>query len=513
MNWMAKRALISVFDKTGIVAFAKALVSGGWEIISTGGTYKAFADAGLAVTEVTEVTGFPEIMDGRVKTLTPQIHAGLLARRDNAGDMKTIAGLDIETIDMVVVNLYPFFDKVADGSISFEDKMEFIDIGGPTMLRSASKNFKDVVVLCDPTDYETVLSELPQGVSLDTRKRLAGKVFNLTSAYDAAISRFLLEEEFPKYYNVSYKKAYDLRYGENPHQRAAYYVDTAEPGALRDFEQLNGKELSYNNLKDLEIAWRLTSEFDEPFCCALKHNTPCGAATGGDIFDAYQKAHRCDPVSIYGGIVGLNRTVDKRTAEVMNQLFLEIVAAPDFDEDALAVLRKKRNLRILRMKGKAVPSVGFAKVNGGLLVQTEDDRLFDGVKAVTKADYVGQYMNDIEFGMKVVKYVKSNAIVVVRNGATLGLGGGQVNRIWPTADALRRADMLCQEHPEIGGMTGAVMVSDAFFPFEDCVQEAHKYGVRMIVQPGGSNNDQRSVDECDKHDICMAMTKIRHFMH
>ena len=511
---MAKKALISVFDKTGVVDFARELVSMDWEIISTGGTYKALGDAGIAVTDVTDVTGFPEIMDGRVKTLTPQIHAGLLARRENKSDMETLSKLNIDTIDMVVVNLYPFFEKVNDDSLSFDEKVEFIDIGGPTMLRSASKNFKDVIVLCDPSDYGDILEDLKaSGVGVDKRRKLAGKVFNLTSSYDAAIQAFMLDEVFPEYYTVSYKKAYDLRYGENPHQNAAYYVDTTNKGALGNFDILGGKELSYNNLKDLEIAWRLACEFDEIFCCALKHNTPCGAAIGDSVYDAYTKAHKCDPVSIFGGIVAVNRKLDVKTAEEMGKIFLEIVAAPDFDEDALEVLRKKKNLRILKMNSKTAKTVDFAKVNGGLLVQTQDDILYDGIECVTEKNYIDKYKNDIIFGLKLVKYVKSNAIAVVKDGASLGFGGGQVNRIWPTEDALERANKLVNDDSGKKDLSGAVVVSDAFFPFEDCVQEMHKYGVDMVVHPGGSVNDKRSVEECDKNGMCMALTKIRHFMH
>lgn len=509
---MKKQALISVFDKTGVEDFAKGLVGLGYEILSTGGTFKELKAASIPVTEVSDITGFPEILEGRVKTLTPQVHAGILARRQKKEDMDTLSALHIDTIDVVAVNLYPFFEKVADDSLTFEEKVEFIDIGGPTMLRSAAKNFADVVVVSDPADYATVLDGLSgTGVSFETRKHLAAKVFALTSAYDASVQSFLSDETFPEYYTVSYKKAYDLRYGENPHQQAAYYIDTVDGGSLGTFDQLNGKELSYNNLRDLEAAWQMVSEFDiEPFVVAVKHNTPCGAALGSSIEDAYDKAYRCDSTSIFGGIVAVNGTVDKGTAEKMNGIFLEIVAALDFTSEALEILCKKKNLRVLKMKQKAKPSVIFSKVDGGLLVQTEDDQLIDGLNVVTKMNTLDQYEADILFGLKIVKYVKSNAIAIVKDGATLGLGGGQVNRIWPTIDALSRADEV---EGKTGSLVGATMISDAFFPFSDCVEEANKYGIKMIVHPGGSINDQLSTDECDKDGICMAISGIRHFRH
>lgn len=317
-----KRALISVFDKNGVLDFANFLVKHGVEIISTGGTYKHLKENGVPVIEVAEVTGAPEMLDGRVKTLHPVIHGGILAIRDNAEHMATIKERGISTIDMVVVNLYPFFKKVNE-DLTFEEKVEFIDIGGPTMLRSAAKSFKDVVVISDTADYETVMKEMEAGeVTFETRKRLAGKVFNLTSAYDAAISQFLLGDEMPKYLNASYEKVMDLRYGENPHQKAAYYVSTTDTGAMKDFEQLNGKELSFNNLRDMDVAWRTVCEFTEPACCGLKHSTPCGAAIADNVYDAYVKAYECDPVSIFGGIVALNKTVDEATAKELSLIHI-----------------------------------------------------------------------------------------------------------------------------------------------------------------------------------------------
>ena len=384
---MIKRALISVFDKTGILDFSKFLAESGVEVISTGGTYKHLKDNGVAVTEVNEVTNFPEMLDGRVKTLHPIIHAGILAIRDNEEHMKTIKERNIETIDMVIVNLYPFFEKVRE-DLSFEEKVEFIDIGGPTMLRAAAKNFQDVVVISDVSDYEAVMSEIKEtgDVSYKLRKKLAGKVFNLMSAYDAAISNFMLsdEEEYPEYLSISYKKKQSLRYGENPHQSAAYYVSNEFDGGMNDFEVLNGKELSYNNIKDLDIAWKVANEFEETACCALKHNTPCGVAIGETAVEAYTKAHDVDPTSIFGGIVAINKKVDKATAEEMVKIFLEVVAAPEFDEDALEVLRTKKNLRVIKCNVKPCDKRFMVTVDGGILVQEEDTKLLDELKVVTE---------------------------------------------------------------------------------------------------------------------------------
>ena len=501
---MIKRALISVFDKTGILDFSKFLAENGVEVISTGGTYKHLRENGVAVTEVNEVTNFPEMLDGRVKTLHPIIHAGILAIRDNEEHMKTIKERNIETIDMIIVNLYPFFEKVRE-DLSFEEKVEFIDIGGPTMLRAAAKNFQDVVVISDVKDYELVMNEINEtgDVSYKLRKKLAGKVFNLMSAYDAAISNFMLndEEEYPEYLSISYKKKQSLRYGENPHQSAAYYVSNEFDGGMNDFEILNGKELSYNNIKDLDIAWKVANEFEETACCALKHNTPCGVAIGDTAVEAYTKAHDVDPTSIFGGIVAINKKIDKATAEEMVKIFLEVVAAPEFDEEALEVLKTKKNLRVLKCNVKPCADKYMVTVDGGILVQEEDKQLLNEVKVVTEKAPTEAEMKDLLFGMRVVKYVKSNAIVTVKDGVAVGIGGGQVNRIWPTMDALRR------------GEGATILASDAFFPFRDIVDECSKYGIKAIIQPGGSIRDQESIDACNEHGIAMVFTGIRHFKH
>jgi phosphoribosylaminoimidazolecarboxamide formyltransferase/IMP cyclohydrolase len=501
---MIKRALLSVYDKTGILDFAKFLASNDVEIISSGGTYKYLLENGVAVKEIAEITKAPEMLDGRVKTLHPVIHGGILAIRDNEEHMKTIKERGIDTIDLVVVNLYPFFEKVKE-DLSFEEKVEFIDIGGPTMLRAAAKNFRDVVVISNIEDYSKVKEEIEQSkdVSLKTRKVLAGKVFNLMSAYDGAISNFLLEgeEEYPEYLSISYKKKQELRYGENPHQSAAYYSNNEVDGAMNTFEVLNGKELSYNNLKDLDIAWKVVNEFDEIVTCGLKHNTPCGVAIGETVYDSYMKAYECDPTSIFGGIVAVNRKLDKATAEEMSKIFLEVVAAPEYEEEALAVLRKKKNLRVIKVNSAPKADKYMVTVDGGILVQEEDRKLIEEIKVVTEKTPTEAEMKDMIFGMKVVKYVKSNAIVVIKDGKAVGIGGGQVNRIWPTIDALKR------------GTGATVLASDAFFPFGDVVEEAAKYDIKAIIQPGGSIRDQESIDQCNKHGISMVFTGIRHFKH
>jgi phosphoribosylaminoimidazolecarboxamide formyltransferase/IMP cyclohydrolase len=426
---MKKRALISVYDKDGVLEFARFLISKDIEIISTGGTYKYLKDNKIPVIEVSEITNFPEMLDGRVKTLHPFIHAGILAIRDQSSHMKKIEEFKINPIDFVIVNLYPFFQKVKE-NLTFEQKVEFIDIGGPTMLRAAAKNYQDVVVICNKEDYASVQNEMSNGkVSIETKRKLAGKVFNLMSAYDGAISQFMLNDEFPTYFSSSYKKKQGLRYGENPHQDACFYESTMLDGAMNTFEILNGKELSYNNFKDVDIAWKTVSDFEQPACCALKHNTPCGFAIGKDVHDAYIKAYTVDPTSIFGGVVSFNRKLTKETAQEMVKIFLEVIAAPEYDDDALAVLRTKKNLRVLKFKTKPIAPYTLVSVDGGLLVQSEDTKFYDELKVVTKVQPTKKQMEDMLFGMRVVKFVKSNAIVVANDGVAVGIGGGQVNRI------------------------------------------------------------------------------------
>lgn len=502
-----KRALISVSDKSGLVDFAKFLEANNYELISTGGTFKHLKDAGLNPIQIDEVTDFPEMLDGRVKTLHPKVHGGLLAVRSNEEHMKTVQEYEIGLIDMVIVNLYPFFENV-NKDISLDEKVEFIDIGGPSMLRSAAKNFNSVTVLTDVNDYQIVKIEMEQNgdTYLETRKKLAGKVFNLTSAYDAAISSMLLDEEYPTYLNASYKKVSDLRYGENPHQSAAYYTSTFENGAMKDFEILGGKELSFNNLRDMDLCWKVVNEFKEEMaCCAVKHSTPCGVAVGTSALETYTKTFECDPVSIFGGIIGMNYKVDAATAEELNKTFLEIVMATDFDEDALEILRKKKNLRIIKIKNAVTDKQVWVKIDGGMLVQNADDQFSEDIKLMTETAPTEEQRKALLFSQRVVKYVKSNAIVVSNGVQAIGIGGGQVNRIWATQQAIERAKSKFD-----GDL---VLASDAFFPFRDVVDFCAQEGIKAIIQPGGSMKDNDSIEAANEHKIPMLFTGMRHFLH
>lgn len=504
---MKKRVLISVSDKSGLTEFAQFLEKNNYQLISTGGTFKHLKDAGLSPIQIDEVTNFPEMLDGRVKTLHPKVHGGLLAVRDNKEHMDTVAEHGIELIDMVVVNLYPFFEN-AGKNIPLDEKVEFIDIGGPSMLRSAAKNFKSVTVITNVEDYEKVKSEIETSgeTTLETRKTLAGKVFNLTSAYDAAISKMLLEEEYPQYLNASYKKVSDLRYGENPHQSAAYYVSTVENGAMKDFEQLGGKELSFNNLRDMDLCWKVVNEFkNEMACCAVKHSTPCGVAIGNTAVETYTKTFECDPVSIFGGIVAMNYKVDAATAEELGKTFLEIVMALDFEEKALEILRQKKNLRIIKIKNPVSDKQTWVKIDGGLLVQDCDNQFSEEIKVVTEKQPTEEQRKALLFAQRVVKYVKSNAIVVSNGTQALGIGGGQVNRIWATQQAVERAK------EKFGGEL--VLASDAFFPFRDVVDFCAEKDIKAIIQPGGSIKDEESIEAANQHGIPMLLTGMRHFLH
>ncbi|MDH1881659.1 bifunctional phosphoribosylaminoimidazolecarboxamide formyltransferase/IMP cyclohydrolase [Empedobacter falsenii] len=503
---MQKQALISVSDKSNLLEFAKFLIEQDYKILSTGGTYKHLQDNGIEVTEVKDVTGFPEILDGRVKSLHPAIHGGIMARRSDENHMATIAEHGINPIDIVIVNLYPFFEKMNTG-LSEAEMIEFIDIGGPSMLRSSAKNFYDVTVVTDVNDYEVVMNEIRENgsTSIETRKLCAGKVFNLTSAYDAAISTYILGEDFPQFLESSYEKVMDLRYGENPHQKAAYYVDKTKNGAMKDFEYLQGKELSFNNIRDMDLAYKVVSEFEETTCCAVKHSTPCGVAIGDSTLIAYEKAYECDPMSIFGGIIAFNREVDGKTAVELNKIFLEIVIAPSFTEEALEIFKQKKNLRIIKVKNPVSDKVTYVKVDGGLIVQSTDNQFSTDLKVVTEAQPTDRQMTDLVFAQKIVKWVKSNAIVVATNGQAYGIGGGQTNRIWAAQQAIARAKEKVEED--------LVLASDAFFPFRDVADFAAENGIKAIIQPGGSIKDQESIDACNERKIPMVFTGMRHFMH
>ena len=506
---MTKRALISVSDKTNIVEFAKGLEKHGFEVISTGGTYTHLKNNGVSCISIEDVTHFPEILEGRVKTLHPKIHGGLLSKRGNELHNKHVAENNIEYIDLVCVNLYPFEATVKKEGVSEEEIIENIDIGGPSMLRSAAKNFNDVAVVTDINDYAKILEELEQGgISYETRRALAIKVFNTTASYDAAIANYFNKKDnlVPERLTLSYKLQDSLRYGENPHQKAYHYVqDNNESYALQNAVQLHGKEMSYNNIQDASAALDILSEFEETTCVAVKHMNPCGVATGNSVLEAYSRAYEADPVSIFGGIVAVNGKVDKETAEKMHSIFLEIILATDYDEEALEILTKKKNLRIYKLSEKNNNHEQQIKsVRGGILVQGFNDKLADEYESVTEKKVDESQQRDIEFGLKVVKHVKSNAIVVVKDGQTLGIGAGQMNRVGSCKIALEQAGEKAK---------GAVLASDAFFPMRDSADIAADYGIVAIVQPGGSIRDQESIDACNEKGVAMVFSKIRHFKH
>lgn len=506
---MTKRALISVSDKTNIVEFVKGLEKHGFEVISTGGTYTHLKNNGVSCISIEDVTHFPEILEGRVKTLHPKIHGGLLSKRGNELHNKHVAENNIDYIDLVCVNLYPFEATVKKEGVNEEEIIENIDIGGPSMLRSAAKNFNDVAVVTDINDYNRVLSELEQGgITYETRRALAIKVFNTTASYDAAIANYFNKKDnlVPEKLTLSYKLQDSLRYGENPHQKAYHYVqDNNESYALQNAVQLHGKEMSYNNIQDASAALDILSEFDETTCVAVKHMNPCGVATGSSVFEAYSRAYEADPVSIFGGIVAVNGKVDKETAEKMHSIFLEIILATDYDEEALEILTKKKNLRLYKLSEKNNNHEQQIKsVRGGILVQDFNDKLADEYESVTEKKVDETQQKDIEFGLKVVKHVKSNAIVVVKDGQTLGIGAGQMNRVGSCKIALEQAGEKAK---------GAVLASDAFFPMRDSADIAADYGISAIVQPGGSIRDQESIDACNEKGVAMVFSKIRHFKH
>ena len=506
-----KRALVSVTNKEGIVEFCKELQQLGFEIVSTGGTLKKLNDEGVEAIAIDDVTGFPEMLDGRVKTLHPLVHGGLLFRRDLPSHVETVKQHGIKPIDLVCVNLYEF-EKALKAGKPMADMIENIDIGGPSMIRSAAKNFKDVLIVTNPKDYSSVLEAIKNGTDdYNFRLNLAYKAFSTTGAYDAMISRYfagVVGDDFPEFLNISLRKVEHLRCGENSQQLANKYEDGFVQKSLLDYEQLHGKEISFNNLNDLYGAVALVREFNgETVTAAIKHSTPCGVAVGKTGYESYMKAYEADPQSIFGGIVAVNYKVDKATAEEMNKIFLEIVAAPDFDEDALEVLKQKKNLRILKLTNLEAKEAKYdiKYLEGKVLVQDINTKMIDEMKVVTEAKPTESQMSDMEFGMKVVKYVKSNAICIVKNGVTLAIGGGQTSRVWALENAIH--------NNQDKDFEGSVLASDAFFPFSDCVQVAANAKISAIVQPGGSIKDQDSIDLCNKLNIPMVFTGYRHFRH
>ncbi|WP_141336440.1 bifunctional phosphoribosylaminoimidazolecarboxamide formyltransferase/IMP cyclohydrolase [Paenibacillus sp. tmac-D7] len=510
-----RRALISVSDKTGIVEFAGELAKLGVQIISTGGTQSLLKEKGVPVIGISEVTGFPEILDGRVKTLHPAVHSGLLAIRDSEEHQAAMKELGLDYIDLVVVNLYPFAETIAKPDVTYEDAIENIDIGGPTMLRSAAKNHAFVTVVVDAGDYSAVLEEVKAAgdTTLDTRKRLAGKVFRHTAAYDALISDYLAKqtgEPLPEKLTVTYEKVQDLRYGENPHQKAAFYRKPLAPsGNITTAEQLHGKELSYNNINDANTALQIVKEFSEPAVVAVKHMNPCGVGIGTDIHEACQKAYAADPVSIFGGIVAANRTIGKETALLLHEIFLEIVIAPDFSQEALDILKQKKNIRLLQVgdiSGAKKAEAIITTVEGGMLVQDSDAyQLTEAdLRIVTERQPTEAELKQLLFAWKVVKHVKSNAIVLAADDMTIGVGAGQMNRVGAAKIAIEQAGDKAQ---------GSVLASDAFFPMGDTLELAAKAGITAVIQPGGSIKDEESIRVANEHGIAMVMTGVRHFKH
>ena len=521
---MIKQALLSVSDKTGILEFARELSARGVKLLSTGGTAKLLAENGLAVTEVADYTGFPEMLDGRVKTLHPKVHGGILARRDFPEHVAALEKHGIPTIDMVVVNLYPFQQTVAKAECSLEDAIENIDIGGPTMLRSSAKNHKDVVVIVDPSDYQVVLDEMSANqneVSYNTKFTLAKKVFAHTAQYDGAITNYLTSlgedkahatrSDYPQTLNMHFEKVQEMRYGENPHQSASFYRDLkVVDGALANYTQLQGKELSYNNIADSDAAWECVKSFDVSACVIVKHANPCGVALGVTPFEAYSKALQTDPTSAFGGIIAFNREVDGKAAEAVAKQFVEVLIAPSFTAEAKQIFAAKQNVRLLEIPlGTAVNNYDFKRVGGGLLVQSPDAKNVkqEELRVVTKLQPTPQQMSDMMFAWRVAKYVKSNAIVFCGNGMTLGVGAGQMSRI----DSARIASIKAQNAGL--SLTGSAVASDAFFPFRDGLDVVVDAGATCVIQPGGSMRDQEVIDAADERGVVMLYTATRHFRH
>jgi len=510
------KALISVSNKEGLIPFAKKLIELGYQIVSTGGTLKTLKENGIQVQGISEYTGFPEILDGRVKTLHPKVHGAILADQNNKNHLKTCEDHDIECFDLVIVNLYPFEKTIQDPNKTLDDAIENIDIGGPTLLRAAAKNFKSVCVVVNPSDYDNVIANLKlknNEKKLDFRKIMATNAFLHVAQYDVAIANYYAKmfktstSQLPEMICPLLEKVSDLRYGENPHQKAALYSIPALSNN-KSFQQLHGKELSYNNIIDIDSAINIIRSFELPTATVIKHTNPCGAATADSIYEAYAKAYEADPLSAFGSIVGLNRFVDLKTAELLSKTFIEVIVAPGFDQDAFELLTRKSNLRLIQMnqKDKNDNSFVYRYVDNNFLVQTENNLFLkhSDFNIVTSNKPSTADLNDLLFAFNLVRFVKSNAILIANNAQTIGIGAGQMSRVDAVEIALKKSDKKAK---------GAVMASDAFFPFKDSIELAAKHGIRAIIQPGGSKRDQESIDECEKHNICMVFSGSRHFLH
>jgi len=522
MSEPIRRALLSVSDKTGIVEFGRFLADQGAEVLSTGGTAKMLADAGVPVTEVSEHTGFPEIMDGRVKTLQPAIHGGLLAVRDNAEHIKAMEEHNIAPIDLLCVNLYPFEETLTAGA-SYDDCVENIDIGGPAMIRAAAKNHGDVTVVVEPEDYERVMTEIKANsgaTTLETRKFLAQRAYARTAAYDTAISTWFADETeqvWPKRLSFAGELKQTMRYGENPHQAAAFYVNGDPRPGVASATQLQGKELSYNNLNDTDAAFELVAEFDDIACAIIKHANPCGVAVGKTLAEAYRDAYMCDTESAFGGIIALNRTLDGETAEEITKIFTEVIIAPSINDEALKILAGKKNLRVLTTGAMPDPTAGGRTVKmlaGGLLVQGRDNAIFEDLKVVTEKAPTDAQLADMKFAYTVGKHIKSNAIVYVKDGRTVGIGAGQMSRVNSCRIAAFRAEQAAKAAgADQSWAIGSVVASDAFFPFADGLLEAVEAGALAVIQPGGSMRDEEVIEAANKAGVAMVFTGMRHFRH
>jgi len=511
-----KRALISVSDKTGVLEFAKELKNLGYEIISSSGTAKYLKENGIDVIEVSQITGFPEILDGRVKTLHPKIHGGILAIRDNQDHMKQLQENDIKPIDIVAINLYPFENTVKKGA-DLDEIIENIDIGGPAMVRASAKNYKYVAIITDPKDYSDIINELKEygEISINTKKKLSLKAFRHTAFYDSIISqvlneKFEINEDFPESLTIPMRLKSGLRYGENPHQKASLYINPLENGiSVADSEILQGKEMSFNNYYDVDSAVLLVKEFEEPACVIVKHNNPCGVAVAENIKQAYTFALETDPKSAFGGIVAFNKEVDEDTAKELTKLFLEVVVAPSFSDSALEVLKTKKNLRVVKVKNfdKKLEGKDIKRISGGYLLQDRNLGLYTELKVVTDRQPTEKELEDLIFALKVVKHVKSNAVVIAKDKRTVGIGVGQTSRVDSLETAIKKAKEFNLP------LEGSVLASEAFFPFRDSIDTAAKEGIKAVIQPGGSIRDQEVIDACNEHGIAMIFTNMRHFKH